>query len=664
MNRCNNLPGFLLWVALLAGLSAAGAPLPSAWQHEQPLDVTTNGLVKITLPVETLNTARPALEDLRLYDDAGNEIPYLIERPVPRPKIIQHAKSFRVDLNPDTTVILLETGLSEPLDAVTLETPALDFIKAVNVTSSDDGATWQPLALGQVIFRQLSGPSQLRIAIPAGAFKWLRLTVEDQRSQPIPFTGALVHAATGTPASGSWIPAVISERDESPGETRLALDLGAANLSIASLRLETVEPLFMREVSVAFPKVSEDSVSEQIIGQGAVYRVALEGHPVSERLTVPLEILLHSRELILLVKNGDSPPLPISSVYVERRSVNLIFFSRHPGAFHLLTGNPDCEPPRYDLAALGLNLQAVTVLPMAIPPPSNNPAYRAPEALPGLELTGTTLDVSEWMFRKPLKITNGGAQQIELDLDVLAHSQGELADLRVMRGSNQVPYIIQRTSISRPLTPLVTTTNDPKDPRLSRWIIKLPKSQLPITRLSCVVTTPLFNRTMSLYEEVADERGAKYRHDAAGGTWIQTPDRKSREFALALSGAIQSDTLYLETLNGDNPPIKLDQVTAYYPATRILFKAAPDGGLYLYYGNPRVAPPSYDLSLAAAQLLTADRRTSSLSDEEQLKKSSWRDNQTSGQGGVVFWGVLALVVVVLLVIISRLLPKPPTQATG
>jgi len=33
----------------------------------------------------------------------------------------------------------------------------------------------------------------------------------------------------------------------------------------------------------------------------------------------------------------------------------------------------------------------------------------------------------------------------------------------------------------------------------------------------------------------------------------------------------------------------------------------------------------------------------------------------AGQGGVLFWGILALVVVVLLFIISRLLPKsqPP-----
>jgi hypothetical protein len=101
----------------------------------------------------------------------------------------------------------------------------------------------------------------------------------------------------------------------------------------------------------------------------------------------------------------------------------------------------------------------------------------------------------------------------------------------------------------------------------------------------------------------------------------------------------------------------------FYPATRILLKAKPGDELFLYYGNPQVAPPSYDLSLVAKQLLTAEKNDASLLAEEQLKGSSWYKNQMPSQGGVLLWGILALVVVVLLFIISRLLPnsQPPTS---
>jgi hypothetical protein len=206
-------------------------------------------------------------------------------------------------------------------------------------------------------------------------------------------------------------------------------------------------------------------------------------------------------------------------------------------------------------------------------------------------------------------------------------------------------------------------TNDAKDPKLSRWLIKLPQSNLPVTRLSCATRTPLFQRDVTLYEQVTDDRGEKYRHELADASWVQTPDRKNKEFVLNFDGGLRSDTLFLETRNGDNPPIELEKFQLFHPATRILFKAKSEDAISLYYGSPRVTPPRYDLGLVAGQLLAADKTAASLAAEEQLRKSSWRENQTPGQGGVIFWGILAVVVVVLLLIISRLLPKSSPTAS-
>jgi hypothetical protein len=660
--------GFGRWMnwlcvfALAVAGSANAAGLPAEWQHEQPFNVPAPGLVKLNLPGETLDAARPALEDLRLYDGTGNEVPYLIERPVPVVKIVQNVKSFHVSLNPSNTVIVLETGLTQPLDDVALETPAESFLKPVRVEGSADLKRWQTLDQGQPIFRQPNGVNRLHVSFPAGTWPWLRLVVDDQRSPPIPFTGARIRVAVNEPAPSEWMPVTIAERNENPGETRLALDLGAANLSIASIQIETAEPLFTRHVTLAVPRVAEDAIHEQAIGQGVIYRIAVEGQPASESLLVPLGGQVRSRELLLFIQNQDSPPLPIAAVRVERRPVYLVFLARQAGAYHLLTGNSRCAAPSYDLAALGMNLKSVAVAPLKLSPLADNPNYRLPEELPGIEETGAVLDVTAWKYRKPVEISRAGAQQLELDPDVLAHAQPDFQDLRLLHGSNQVPYIIERTSINRSLAPAVTATNDAKDPKLSRWLIKLPQSRLPVTRLSCVTRRALFQRDLTLYEERTDERGEKYRHNLDGVSWVQTPERKSREFAMTFDSLPQSDTLFLETHNGDNPPIDLENFQLFYPATRILFKAGPDDELFLYYGNPREDSPRYDLSLVAGQLLAADKATASLGVEQQLRKSSWREYEIPGKGGVVFWGILALVVVVLLIIISRLLPKSPPSA--
>jgi hypothetical protein len=663
MKLPHNLAARLLCVcAVWFGCPAVAANLPSDWQHEQSFEVATSGLVKISLPVATLDAARPMLEDVRLYDDAGNEVPYLISRPVPVPKVVQAAKSFQSTLNATTTLITLETGLTQPIDRVSLESPARNFLKAVRVESSMDGQRWRLLVQGQPVFNQPGGANHLQVAFPPSAAKWLRITVDDQRSPPVPFTGTYIYAATGEPAREELMPVEITGRDENPGETRLALNLGSANLNVVDVQVETPEPLFMRPISLAVQQMSDDAIREQVIGRGSVYRITVAGQTPSENLTVPLEGLLPTRELVLLIKNGDSPPLSVSAVYVHRRPVYLIFLAPQSGTYHLLTGNANCDAPHYDLAGLSMNLRSVAVADIRFPSPVNNPDFHAPEVLPGLELTGAPLDVSGWKFRKAVKISGGDAQQIELDPYVLARAQPGLADLRLLHGSNQVPYITQRTSIIRSLSPVVTSTNAAKDPGLSRWIIKLPQSGLPITRLDCVASTPLFERSLSLYEVLTDERGDTYRRLLGGAAWSQTPDRPSKQFALALDGAPQSDTLFLETENGDNPPLALEKFTVIYPVTRLLFKARPDDELFLYYGNSQVSPPSYDLSLVANQLLAADKKIASLGAEEQLKKSSWMANQRPGSGGLIFWGVLAVVVVVLLVIITRLLPQSPPPA--
>lgn len=647
-------------VFFAAALSAQAANLPPDWQHVQPFEVAASGIVKINLPIDALNSARPSLEDLRVYDEAGNEMPYLIEHPTPAGRIVRAAKSFQTSLNSQTTVITIETGLTQPLNGLTLESPANNFIKSVFIEGSSDGRNWRSIARGQAIFRQPNGASELHLQFPPAAWSWLRLTVDDQRSQPVPFTGARVEAASGEFAPNEDVSVTISDRQEAPGETRLTLKLPAGNLTLSTIQLDSSDALFTRQVTVAVPQVAEDSIRESPIGQGVIYRLALEGEPVSANLSLPLERQVTSRELLLLIHNLDSPPLTITAAHAQRRPVYLVFLAKQAGTYYLMTGNASCLAPRYDLAALQANLKAVAVQPVEFSAMSDNPNFRAPETLPDVAESGTTLDVSAWKFRKRLGITRGGAQQIEFDADVLASAQPGFEDVRLLRGGKQVPYIIERTSLNRKITPGVTVTTDKKDPRISRWILKLPRPSLPLTQLTCEVSAGVFQRDMAVYEELHGAEGDIYQHVLGQATWTQTPNRAGREFTVPLQTTPQSDTLYLETQNGDNPAIELGKFALLYPVTRALFKATAGDEIFLYYGNSEASAPHYDVSLVANELLAADKETVSAGAEETLKYTA-RQSGVAGKGGVVFWGILGLVVVVLLVIIARLLPKAESQ---
>lgn len=644
--------------ALLATVASLHAITPSEWRFRQTLEITTAGLVRVDLPPATLDAARPALDDLRVLDAAGNEVPLLIERPMPQPETTSPAAKFENEIQPDATVLTMATGTKSPLVGVTLATPAAGFIKAMRVEGSHDRAHWQELAAGQMIFRLERGAEKLRVDFPEGAWEFLRLTLDDQRSKPVPFSSARTHTSRAD-APHETVAVAIKSRHENDGVTRLALDPGASNLTISSLTFETPEPLFTRRISVAVPEISEDGIRERTIGEGMIFRVNLEGKSAA-RIEFALDQPIPARELIVFIRNDDSPPLAVRAVRAERRLSRVVFFAGAAGTFTLLSGNSQSRAPRYDVSALAAELKSATASNVTPSPLAENPGFKIPEALAALTIEGAAIDTRDWKFRKPVPLARAGAQQLELDLEVLSRAQSDYRDLRLVRGTRQLPFLMECTSISRAIPVNATISAVPKHPSVSRWTLKLPKPALPITRLVCASTSALFHREIRVWEEVTDERGEKYPRDLGRASWQRTPQQTMRENSVVLNQTPVTDTLFVETDNGDNSAIELRDFRCHYAATRLVFKAAPEAAapLWIYYGNRQAAAPRYDLSLVAPELLRAEKSPVALGAEESLKSKGERAGEAiSAHGSWMLWGTLAIVVVALLVVIARLLPR-------
>ena len=62
----------------IAPASYAVATMPSGWEYLQELGSAAPGLVEVRLPPATLDLARRDLDDLRIFDGAGSEVPYFV----------------------------------------------------------------------------------------------------------------------------------------------------------------------------------------------------------------------------------------------------------------------------------------------------------------------------------------------------------------------------------------------------------------------------------------------------------------------------------------------------------------------------------------------------------------------------------------------------------
>ncbi len=654
----------LVCVATLSALE------PNAWQHRQSLAVPQAGVTKIALPPSTLDLARAGLEDLRLIDSAGREVPYVIERAAPSlPPTLRAPATFRAVLRDAQTQLLIETGATAttpPLTAITLATMAPSFMKAALLESSADGRTWETLASGVPVFRQF-GTEQLRLELPRQSPPpaHVRITLEDARTAPIPFVGAqLAFAAVAPPPFLQPLPVRIVQREEFGGETLLTLDLGARHVPLADFEFVTGDPLFARTVTFAIREVREDVVVERALASGTIYRVAADGLAAKSRLRIPVEATVPTRELLVHIVNHDSPPLALDEVRAQQRPVWLVFRAAEAGEFRLLTGNPDVPAPRYDLAALASSLRAAEPGSLASGVPELNPGYRRVDALADTPLLGGAINPSPWDFRKPVQLVASGVHQLELDLDVLAGAGRKFADLRLVRDKSQIPYLLDRPSVTRSSPLPLTSVPEAKRPGISRWELKLPRAGVPVLRLTLNSPTAVFRRQLRLFEKVTDEQRGSYERALGEALWIKVPEATG-PLDIVVSDVPQTDTLFLETDNGDNPPLVLAAtVQVRVPVARLLFKTDA-GPLTLYYGNRHASAPRYDLALVAKQIFAADKNIATLAAEERARPDRWGAGTVAGlRGGVLFWGVLGLVVVVLLAVVAHLLPKsPPPSAT-
>ena len=329
----------------------------------------------------------------------------------------------------------------------------------------------------------------------------LWVTVDDRRAEAIPFSGSEIACGLPKRQAPTVLPVNVIERAENEGQTRLALDLGAAHMTLASLRLESDKPLFTRTGESGHTTNRREHNHRTRAGAHTVYRVAVEGFPPAERVEVPLELDVPGRELLVLVDNGAQPAAEDhDSARDAAAGVRGV-----PRATRRRLRAPDWEPrcgaPRYD-ASLGARLKGGDVdrlVPRRLP----IIPLTAGRIVPETQNLGGDMDVADWSTRKRVKMARAGVQQVELDLDVLAKANPSLPGCPADRDGKQRPYIFERTCDPAETDSGCESCKRPEASNCQPLADRVAEGAVPVTRLTCTTPPPC----------------------SAADTVVQTPDR-------------------------------------------------------------------------------------------------------------------------------------------
>ncbi len=628
----------------------------TAWRWEAPFEVVQPGMVRLEVTPPLLDVARTDLGDLRVLAPQGAETPYLFGQVLAHAGVVREAVDFKTHLSGTTTVIEVSAGTTSRIEAVVLVSPAAEFLKSVGIEGRKDGGAWESIAPNEVIFRQTGGAERMRMPLAAGVWQELRFTVDDGRSQPVPFTGVRVITAAQKPET-TELPVTLGSRTDSAAESRLTLDLGGSNLDIAELLLDIPDAVFSRSCCVAITTTTQDAGTHtEIIASGNIYRVVGDHGVAVEGLAIPIHRRIPQRVVHLTLRNGDSPPLTIQGAKVRHHPTVIEFHADLTGAWEVLAGNREARTTQYDLGPLRAAIAGVSGQRISPGTLRANPDFARPEALPGVETTGAGIDLTEWTRRRAVTAA-AGVIRIELDAQTLAATRTDLGDIRLIQNGVQIPYLKRPGTVTRELKPAsVIAVNDPKRPTVSRWEVTLPMEGLPAADLTAISTAALFTRTFVAIAERKDHLGNAWSEALGSADWTKSVSADV-PLVMNLGGRRLPEKFVLETDHGDNPPVPVDGVIVRYAAPSITTKLTDNAPVFIYYGNPHAPQPQYDLRLVRDELLASEPHGTTLGDEEMLKPDT-REKRRVDAGSPWLWLALGAVVIVLLVIVARLLPRP------
>ena len=385
MKRCVLLVLACSTVVLFAAdLPDSGLPpVWQSWRYWRALGVPATDapqLVKATLPIEVYARAQTGLGDLRLIDDTGSEVPYLLEARQGDRTLMWRTTSV-VDLGDipgEGTHVVAEIPVDvERHNSLRINTDEPDFVAFVEVAASailpppeKEESAWRIIRDGAHIFRlRKDGLEGVQtVSYPVSTARFLRLRIRRQEGKGLKLVGIWVaYEEVEVPELTALPVDKVTQPAGAKGQSLWQVDLGTGQVPVSQVRFVVATPEFHRGVEVW---TSEDAKQWTQAGGGTLHRVSAPrgaGMPAKPSAEPADVAQLASGGVAGLVvefpeRRGrywrvvvtDRNDAPLSGVRIALWGTprHVIFRPEPRRSYRLLYSNERAPAPQYELARL------------------------------------------------------------------------------------------------------------------------------------------------------------------------------------------------------------------------------------------------------------------------------------------------------------------------
>jgi len=374
----------------------ADKPL-AGWQFFQTLKLPTEAdapWIDVVLPPSVFDVAQHGLDDLRLSDASGRDVPYAlrVRRRQYRKESFKATEFNRAQGPKDCTQVTLDLGDNpQEHNAVETEMPGANFRRKTQLEGSSDGDNWLQLADKSLIrFRTAEEKIEdLVLRYPPSRFRYLRVRVFPDREvdeKPVAVGAVTVGRRVEVPGETLTLEGKLGPRQGTRENRAHAsawiIELGADNVPCSEIEVEIHDPEFVRDyrVEAAGPPDSDPPFRKIASGRWQ-RRAGQQPTPMKAEITE-----VRASRLKLIVIDHGNDPLDVRSVKFSAPVRQLVFArpQKLEGDLLLYVANTKAEAPHYDFARNLPKRLEPPPLRAELGPREPNPTY-TPEPLPFTE---------------------------------------------------------------------------------------------------------------------------------------------------------------------------------------------------------------------------------------------------------------------------------------
>ncbi len=354
----------LLTVMLLPALLFCRAQ--SGFVYQTALDnVKEPGFYKIVLKPQVVAKCRKELHDIRIFDDKGKQVPYLL-----RTDYNNYSQNNFIELpmlsvqqNTDSqTHVIIKNKLNKPLSELILVIRNTDASRTVTVSGSDDQQRW--FVIKENIFLDnisSSGNDRFNqsVQFPASSYKYFTIIINGKGLLPINITKAGVYEHIMYNSKYVALPGPVVSQKDSIDKSYIRLTFNDEYV-IEKIALNVDGPKFFNRAVF---------ISEEYYSAQNAYHLRPDDTDISS-------IDRKTKELNLVIHNEDNPALKIRSAKAYQLNMYLLTWLEPGNMYTMLFSNAATKAPRYDLQffkdSIQNNFKEITTGPVI-----NNPLLSA-----------------------------------------------------------------------------------------------------------------------------------------------------------------------------------------------------------------------------------------------------------------------------------------------